>query len=219
MTSRRFPVFAAIAILLSVFFAAWINPSALRPQRVLPGPSLLSDDIAFFPIGPEFKLKNQIEAARKAAEARRQAVAVPGDAEPQHSRIDLTFSLCGDDNELSLMLCESLLPSDQLKGKRLRMGLHILWTGEYDGEAGTLLTGCRAGMSSHPQLFEIPTSIGTSIAKVDCIGPVPFSKRISVEWLMEDENDLEFVARSSVYRVSATRDRNIKIIEEEVVED
>lgn len=33
--------------------------------QTLPSPNYLDDDVAYFPAGPEFKLTNQVEAARK----------------------------------------------------------------------------------------------------------------------------------------------------------
>jgi hypothetical protein len=33
--------------------------------QTLPSPDYLSDDVQYFPAGPEFKLQNQVEAARK----------------------------------------------------------------------------------------------------------------------------------------------------------
>jgi hypothetical protein len=33
--------------------------------QTLPSPDYLTDDVQYFPAGPEFKLQNQVEAARK----------------------------------------------------------------------------------------------------------------------------------------------------------
>ncbi len=35
--------------------------------QTLPSPDYLTDDVQYFPAGPEFKLSNQVEAARKQA--------------------------------------------------------------------------------------------------------------------------------------------------------
>ncbi len=35
--------------------------------QTLPSPDYLTDDVQYFPAGPEFKLTNQVEAARKQA--------------------------------------------------------------------------------------------------------------------------------------------------------
>jgi len=35
--------------------------------QTLPSPDYLTDDVQFFPAGPEFKLTNQVEASRKQA--------------------------------------------------------------------------------------------------------------------------------------------------------
>lgn len=35
--------------------------------QTLPSPDYLSDDVQYFPAGPEFKLHNQVEAAKKQA--------------------------------------------------------------------------------------------------------------------------------------------------------
>jgi outer membrane murein-binding lipoprotein Lpp len=53
---------------------AVIASSALLPGcqttiggQTLPSPDYLTDDVQYFPAGPEFKLTNQVEAARKQA--------------------------------------------------------------------------------------------------------------------------------------------------------
>jgi hypothetical protein len=38
--------------------------------QTLPSPDYLNDDVQYFPAGPEFKLTNQVEAARRQEEAR-----------------------------------------------------------------------------------------------------------------------------------------------------
>ena len=39
--------------------------------QTLPSPDYLSDDVQYFPAGPEFKLTNQVAASRKQAEEKK----------------------------------------------------------------------------------------------------------------------------------------------------
>lgn len=39
--------------------------------QTLPSPDYLNDDVQYFPAGPEFKLTNQVEAARRQSEERK----------------------------------------------------------------------------------------------------------------------------------------------------
>lgn len=94
------------------------------------------------------------------------------------------------------------------------MIFQILREGEYEGVAGTRPDGSISGMSSNPAFFEIPSATSICVSELERLGEVPYANRLSVEWHLKDENDQTIVIRSPVYRVSATSDRIIKIIEE-----
>jgi hypothetical protein len=135
-------------------------------------------------------------------------------ADTNPSSIKLAFGFCDGEDGLSLMICETLDAGEQLKGRRFKMTSNILREGEYEGFADTRPGGSISGMSSNPRFFEIPSATSICVSEFECLGEVPYANRLSVEWHLKDENDQTIVIRSPVYRVSATADRIIKIIEE-----
>ena len=63
-------------LVLSLFAAMALSSLATGCQttiggQTLPSPDYLTDDVQYFPAGPEFKLTNQVEAARKQTEERK----------------------------------------------------------------------------------------------------------------------------------------------------
>ena len=135
-------------------------------------------------------------------------------ADTNPSTIKLTFGFRDVKDGLCLVICETLEAGEQLKGRRFKMSFVTRFEGEYDGFTGTRPDGSNSGMSSNPGLFEIPRATGICVSEMECLAELPYAKRLSVEWHLNDENDQTTVVRSPVYRVSATADRIIKIIEE-----
>lgn len=128
--------------------------------------------------------------------------------------IKLTFGFGEGEDGVTLMVCGSLEASEGLKGRQFKMSLLTLREGQYDGDTGTRPDGSRSGMWSNPKFFEIPRASGVFVSEMECLGALPYSKRISVEWDLEGEDGKTIVVSSPVYRVSATADRSIMVVEE-----